>query len=305
MHAHAIDAEVSIAQDANAILPSALPRNWVYAYGQIRAYFPSLSVEREFYQALLAEKKSPDREFDIHDQAGLLELNQAGNLSSSLSEVLKNPRNASIAREMCWTLQTTSGTDLFLIEPADETQLLELAQALLPENHALAGWESTATAPAGCKAWNLPRVQYSHLFVPYVQSLLKPPTASSRAGAGVVVVTVGSQPAGDDPPQAVVQEVLQLADNAGRGEASRAINYLLLNSASLYSLVAQLYRAQYMLAGVRTAPFEQGLRAGCTQVVFDFASAADNTRQAWFYVVDTAGVYPFVAVEARRFIARN
>lgn len=302
------DAVLDPAQRTDRVHPAhGVPGAFIYAYGTIQAYFPSLSVEREFYQALVALHISHDKAFDIHDEAALIALNQAPDLRRFLYEVFSKPDNASIAREMCWTIQSPSGSELFLIDPQNAAHLGTLIAALKPEAYlprnrrVFIGQESEAHSNPLCAAWALPSSQLLHLFEAPVNSL----SAPSRGG-NVLVVHVpshsGGEVSGSDALQQLVQSILQLADNSGTGDRNRTLNYVLLNQAVLFTKAWELAQSSGMsLTGARVEQLNYGGNPGRTRVIFDFSNT-NGGAQSWYYIVDGASAFPYLVTDLQPFI---
>lgn len=252
----------------------------VYAFGTVRALFPSLSIEKEFLQALPETTPQP---FDIRDESALLRLNRSIGLAGLLYPVLANPANAHIAREMVWIFSDVEGTDRFELEAPSESELAWFIQALQPvstgpQQLVLVGRrsrDSTQPAPS-LESARRARVRVTQLSIPGV--LQVPGAAELFAMASGVTA------------------------NPSDGREWRALNYAVLNSATLYAQMRQLAAANPALELACITP---DLSAGpdphlrC-RVVYTFQSAA-GARSRWYSMVDVAGEFPYLVFEWRKF----
>lgn len=267
----------------------------VYAWGTVRARFPSLSVEKEFYQAM----GDGDATFDIDDETGLINLNLDPALNKSLYPVLSKPENVYLAREMCWILQSPAGTDAFLVLPAEDHQLTALIDAIQPDSggnavsYALIGRTEAGGNPI-CGLVGMSGVNLANLFTP------------PAADPSKLVPSADS-----DNLDAMVAEVLTLAGNSGQGAENRALNYVVLNYAELYQTFYDLrYTAQvanpdgYSMVAAATRPRPSRDGRVLVDVVFEFQGQDSGAVKSWFCSVDVTTDFPFIAIELQRCLRR-
>ncbi len=280
----------------------------VYAYGTIEAYFPSLTVEKEFYQAIdLNTLSQGDKDaFSVGDTVDLWRINQLAQSSTTLFQVLSHLDNRPIAREMCWSLRGLDEQRRWSIYPRDDKELGHLIAALqigsegAKQAQVLVGQaESIAigSSPPPCGG-DLPVATITHLFGRSQDNIVE----DLKKQAKCANVT-------PDNLSSLVGDMLALAKNAGAGAAKRAVNFVVLNDLDLYCLCYGLvYDAkppnpngfQIIEALTLSKPIADGREL--VDVVLAFQGTDTGTVQRWARSVDVTGVFPFVAGEWARFL---
>jgi hypothetical protein len=112
--------------------------------------------------------------------------------------------------------------------------------------------------------------------------------------------------------QLIVEQLQSLLANCGLSDDERALNFLLLTRPEPYTLsFSQLWNsasdgpnpAGYQLIGVRTEAARCATRPQ-VKVIFDFSGINTGAPLSWYFVVDTAGEFPFLPAppEARRYL---
>ncbi len=285
-----------------AIRPSHQAGSYLYAVGRLGVKFPSLSVEKEFFQA--HDPQTVDKLFDVDDEVGLLRLNVKLEdpgaklyraLYGALFEVLE--KNVYIARDMCWILRTLNGMELFVIEPPSEEQLEVLIAALEPgsADHvplwAFIGQELPASANPFCDRLGLPAALMSTLFIP--------PADSAITGA-------------DPSHLALVQAILGLTENAGNTASDRALNWLLANDLEVYKQSYDLAHGtgdqpaqRFDLVDVRTRTVLGGGHREQVDVIFEYQGASSGVTRRLATGVDVTGEFPYQESVLEPFIGRR
>jgi hypothetical protein len=303
--------------------------------GRVRAQFPSLSVEREFFQSLnapsgpagvsaqrpqpgldtgrAAPAGSPTKPFDIHSDNELAQLNARDRFNGLIYQQLSQPGMRYIAREMCWTLIGQDGGPLANLLPTSNRQLGTLINALTPDP------DSPEGAAAPCMVYGRwVRSPANGLCQQADRSLAIDrllPTRASRLLQGLIQ---GLSPDATAAMQLIFEQLQSLGANCGHSDEERALNYLLQTQADPYLLsFRQLWNtksdgpnpAGYQLVGVRT------LLPRCTgrtlvRVILDFSGINTGAPESWYYSVDTGGEFPFVtgdggASKAKRYLNAN
>lgn len=268
----------------------------VYAWGTVRARFPSLSVEKEFYQAM----GNGDASFNIDDETGLINLNLDPTLNKALYPVLSKPENVYLAREMCWILQSPAGTDAFLIQPSEDHQLPGLITSIQPgangdpTHYALVGRVDGGGNPM-CGVVGLSAVSLITLFTPPVAT---PAKMVPTADAGNL--------------STMVAEVLTLAGNPGESAEDRALNYVVLNYAPLYQKFYEVRFTKqvanpdgFSMTAVETRPRSSRDGRLLVDVIFEFQGQDSGAIKSWYCSVDVSTDFPFVAIELQRNLRRG
>jgi hypothetical protein len=129
------------------------PQRYVYGMGTVTPRFPNRSLEKAFLELI------PDKVSDIEPTD-----------RERLYQVLKEPQNHYIAREMCWVF-TVESVDTFLIEPRSDTELAGLIDALqapvripLVDVDVVIGVRGPMARPSQCQGLQLPQVRMAHFY---------------------------------------------------------------------------------------------------------------------------------------------
>jgi hypothetical protein len=271
----------------------------VYAWGTLEATFPSLSIEKEFLQAI---DPADAAGFDPSDTLDLWRLNEMVRSSPTLYKVLSRPGNLYIAREMCWHLIGPDGGRLWAIRPRNDKEVARLVTALEPDQNAvkqpqvLLGRRSPTPASPQCNG--APAVTFNRLYRRTATDL-----ASELMAAYPPLAQTPAQ------VQPLVADLLAMAPGVGESDEARALNYLLLN-------VLELYYQTYQLLYTRSAPNSNGYeliameslpRQGSggreqMDLVLVFQSNDTGTLSRWYYRVDVAGDFPYLVQGWRRYV---
>lgn len=271
----------------------------VYAWGTVEAGFPSLSIEKEFFQAIAPADTAG---FDPSDTLDLWRLNEMVRSSPTLYKVLSRPANLYIAREMCWSLTGPDAGRLWAIRPRDDKEVARLVAAMEPDQNAvkqpqvLLGRRSPTPGNPLCNG--APAITFNQLY-------------SRTAGnlANELMAAYPSLAQSTAQVQPLVADLLAQAPGTGGDGEARALNYLLLNELDLYYQTYQLLysRSAPNSNGYELMALEPLLRQssdGRKQVdaVLVFQSNDSGNLSRWYYRVDVAGDFPYLVQGWRRYV---
>jgi len=288
------------------INPAAGEQQYIYTVGRPQASFPSLSVEKEFFQAIpVADVGSSGKEFDISDEVSLKQLNLDENLQANLYGVLSRPENFYIAREMCWHLVNTEGNESYTIIPTSNKRLNDLVTAIKPADnnqpgqYIAIGHFKSGVVNSDCLDGGARVIMLDHLL----------PVSS----AGIVAaVTKLDSSINNGNLQPMVDEILSLNGNEGITEHDRALNYVLYNNYVIYQKAYQhMYDTNskgpnpsgYQLVNVRSQWVGSSNRK-VVRVIFEFAGIDSGATQSWYSTVDVTGEFPFLLTDYARYLQR-
>jgi len=294
-------------QASGTLEPSATDQQYVTVIGSVSAHFPSLSVEKEFVQAISDIGTSADQVsvFDVTDEIGLEKVNSLPNLNALLYQCLSQPSYFYIAREMVWTFRGYNGQELFTLLPPTNHRLTQLINALKPldsgEPARLQLSGQIQTLPNSLlNAFDLPIVTVSHLKV----------CSSDQIAKQVQSALSGTQA---DRLNDLIQEILSLSQNDGLSDSDRGVNYVLYNNLELYIHSYQfLYGSEdngpnpsgYQLVCVRTEP-QRYRQSRVVKVIFDYQGINSGATQSWFSTVDVTAQYPYLLKSFSRYLLRR
>ena len=215
--------------------------SWVYALGNIEARFPSVSVEREFAQAIGREKTS-----------GLTD-------RQTLHTVLSKPENRYLVRQCCFVM-TVEGLETYILMPRDPADLVLLVEAVRPnpspmDLDVVIGMKGPIAPPQMCNGLMVPIVVFDQIYSfdrdALIKAIPKPEKTSAKEFA----------PAAEE----LFDRIMQLTDNAGATDDHRALNYLAVRYQAIYAKAAEVLRAElFALRGGRPgiSPERRAQRAG-------------------------------------------
>ncbi len=286
-----------------SIKPASMGRsNFIYAYGSIRANFPSLSVEKEFYQSL-GDEPGESSETSAPDQLEeLTYMNLHLTSQSILYSVLNKPENSYISREMCWVFQNVQGVDCCIVDWHSDEQLQELINALASTDDQplsrlkLIGRkqdDSDAANPM-CKIYQIPAVSLTSIS-PLSETFL----------SGIKKLTSSR---GKTKVEPILSESMFFLENSSCSDQDRAINYILLNSCDYYNNTFDLLHNGkapnvdgFQLQNIRTMHLSGESPNSRIRVIFDFEGLNTLSRKSFFVTVDVSDEFPYLTTEWERF----
>lgn len=253
------------------------PTGYVFVVGNIIPRFPSQSLEEEYmyaYQEFKAE----------------------GPPSALYYQVFSQGQNLYIARQMCWVLQI-DGVDTYIVVPRTDVELYQLIAALNPVDLGQVRFDVIV----GVRGGLAPAAMCNGLQLPLVSSNLSYHFTFNQFVAHVEVSLPGIPP---DVVSSMLNQMLQVADNAGETDAHRAINYLTVRSKDIYYMAWQMQQPNplppyppgvYFMKSVSAKPAAvQGNRV-IVDIIFEYLSRDSYDVVYWYIKVDVTGMYPFLA----------
>jgi hypothetical protein len=238
---------------------------YAYAIGRISARFPSIDIEKELYQVVRGT-----------DTAKLTD-------SQVLYQVLSQPDNAYLAREMCWVF-SVRGVETFTIIPRSGLELTDLVNALnlAPSEGAtnvVIGTRSLPLPASACGGLSLPSVVASKIYSFNLDEFVKElPLNEQQVAAG----------------KELLARITHLIDNVGDMDEHRAINYLALRYLAMYSLVVDNFNRDFSLQGVQVRPSATRSNRKLVDVTLKFTSRKTDVRESYGLRVDVTGMFPFL-----------
>jgi len=275
---HAMDVEAAHLETCAACgTPSAAafpqPVSYVYALGSIEARFPNLGLEKEFAQVAAQA-----------DTSGLTD-------RELLRELLSQPANRYIARQLCWVL-TIEGLDTYILLPRDPADLDLLVEALRPTPSSgdldiVIGLRGPIATPEMCNGLVVPIVIFSQVYSFDVESLLE------------------SLPRPDEIPaaefkraaQELFARIAQLTDNAGSADEHRALNYLTVRYPAVYAKAAEQLARDFALTGVDVRPSPLSSTRKVADVVLAFTNRTTDFTEKFLVRVDVTEEFPFLVTK--------
>jgi PatG C-terminal len=257
--------------------PQATPTpSFVYALGQIEPRFPSLSIEKEFAQAI----GSP----------GSAGLTDRQTMKSAISE----RQNRYLARNLCW-LFMIEGLETYILVPRDPVDLELLIDAYRDEPRrddldVVIGVRGQIAPPEMCNGLALPLVAFDQVYSfdrdSLIEAIPKPDSVATkdlrkfRSAAG-----------------GLFDELLQVADNAGAIDEHRALNYLTVRYPRIYAVATEQFERNFSFTGVEVIPSRLSGVRSILDVVFSYRHRETDVVEKQFVRVDVTEEFPFLVTK--------
>jgi PatG C-terminal len=247
---------------------------FVYALGQIEARFPSLSVEKEFAQAI-----------GDADYAGLTD-------RQTMKRAISERSNRYLARSVCWVF-VIEGLETYILVPRDPGDVELLIDAYREEASGddldvVIGTRGPLAPPTMCNGLVLPIVTFDQVYsfdrytlieaIPTPDGIKDDDVERFRSAAGELF-----------------DQLLQVADNAGAIDEHRALNYLAVRYPRIYTVTKERIDENFSLAGIEVVPSPlTGVRS-IVDVVFSYRNRGTDVVEKQFVRVDVTEEFPFLA----------
>jgi len=256
-----------------AIMEGSIPTaSYVYALGQIEARFPRPSVEKEMAQAT-----------GRAETAGRTD-------QQALHQVLSQPENRYLARQMCWVL-TIQGLETYILTPRDPTDLGLLIAALnpqpLPPISTVIGVRGPIAPPDYCNGLMVPIVVFDQLY-----------TFSRDALVGAIPRP--EQIAAEEFSSAsreLFDRIMLMTDNAGATDEHRALNYLAVRYPAIYAKAAESFAQSASLSAVDVQPSALSGTRRIVDVIFSYTNRNTDYTEKSFVRCDMTEEFPFLVTK--------
>jgi hypothetical protein len=246
---------------------------FIYGIGQIKGLFPSLEVEKEFAQAV--------------GRAGTASLTD----QQTLYTVLSKPENRYLIRQLCWVF-LINGMETYLLQPRDPADFGLLVEAINPDQgtgdmDVVIGILGPIAPAEMCNGLMIPIVIFDQIYsftrdafmaaVPRPDSIKKNQDAQFRAAV-----------------REVFDRILQIADNTGATEKTRATDYLAVRYSAIYTQAALCFLENMSLTGIQVNRSSISNTRVIMEVIFSYTNRQTNVMSMYCASVDVTGEFPFL-----------
>jgi hypothetical protein len=252
---------------------SQVTENYVYAVGVLKPVFPNKGLQEAFYSAARTLKVSE------HDYYSVLSyIDPANHFRPYLY----------IAEQIEWVL-TIHDIDSYILLPRAKAELLCFIDGLKPAENSLLTVQSTAIGVlvdgVTSQALSLPKVICNHLFSQTLDSLHE----ALKSETGVTT--------------SVIQDVLkglEYQPNNGRGNFSRAKNYLAYRYPEIYLTthalknVSNANEVGFFLNDVKASYSDLASPHVIVDLIFNYKSKSSKREKYYHCSVDVTHQFPFV-----------
>src|SRR5271157_1335459 len=252
---------------------SAAIGQYVYAVGQVEARFPTLSVEKEFAQAV-----------GRAETAGLAD-------RAALQKVLSQHENRYLVRELCWVL-TNRGLDTYVLFPSDRADSHLLVESLRPAAKpdaldVVIGVRGPIAPPEMCGGLTIPTLIFDQIYSFDRDALLKAiPRPEGIKSADFAQAADG-----------LLDRIMQVADNTGATSEHRALNYLAVRYPAIYANAADASARNATLTRVETTGSRLSGVRNVVDVIFSYTNRNTDVVEKYFVRVDVTEKYPFLVTK--------
>jgi len=252
----------------------------VYVIGRIEPRFPRPSVEKEFAQAI-----------GRAETAGLTD-------RQALQSVLAQRQNRYIARQLCWVM-TIEGIENYVIVPRDLVDLELLIDALRPtptpmDLDVVIGTRGPIVPPETCNGLMVPLVIFDQVYSfdreELTQSIPRPHNTSAEEFAPIAAE--------------LFDRIMQIADNTGASDESRALNYLAVRYHAIYAKAAEAFARNASLNAVNVYASRLSIGRKIVDVVFSYVDRKSDVVEKFFVRVDVHEEFPFLVTKLSPYFDR-
>lgn len=258
----------------------------VYAAGKVVARFPSLAIEKEYYQVIKRE--------------------EAGKLIEphELYTILSKRENRYLARKMCWVLTIggpDAGIDTYILQPRDPGDFELLVEAIKPPEHPtdefklidlVIGMRGPIASPEMCNGLMVPIVAFDQMYSFSVDDIIEEVKKKVKQPETMLEKDL------EDVIWKLLKRIIKMADNAGATNEHRALNYLAVRYSAIYKKAVELFAKGYFLTQLEVLPSRlTGVRK-IVDVVFSYTQKSETDFiEKYFVRVDVTEEFPFLVTK--------
>ena len=259
---------------------AAAPPSYVYAIGRIEARFPSLGVEKEFFQVR-----------GRTDTKGMTD-------QQSIHAVATKREHRYLVRQLCWVL-TIQGLDTYLLMPRDPADIDILLDAIRPipepsDLDVVIGLRGPIASPEMCNGLMVPIVAFSQIYSFNREALITALPKPDKATAAQFAATA----------KHLFDRVIQLADNAGATDEHRALNYLVMRYETIYARAVDQHAGNCSLTSVDVQPSRMSGTRKILDVIFSYTNRNNDFTEKAFVRVDVTEEFPFLVTRLAEYYDR-
>jgi hypothetical protein len=257
----------------NTISSEVSEPTYIYAIGRIEPKFPSISIEKEFAQAVSRgeAKGLTDRE--------------------TMHSIFSKRENRYLARKICWTM-TIEGLETYILKPRDPgdlDMLLEAVRSEISRNDldVVIGIKGPMAPPQLCNGLQVPIAFFDQVYSFDIGSLIKSVPRPEKTTAKEF----------EPVAMELFERIMQIADNAGATAEYRAMNYLAVRYPAIYVTVAQEFDRNCSLTCIDVLPSRLSGVRKIVDVVFTFTNRSTDVVEKFFTRVDVTEEFPFLVTK--------
>jgi hypothetical protein len=257
-----------------------MPTSFVYALGRVEARFPSMSVEKEFAQAI-----------GRAETAGQTD-------QQAFFTALSKRENRYLARQLCFVM-TIQGLETYLLQPRDPSDYDRLVEAIRPQPSPMdvdvvVGMRGRIAPSDLCNGLTLPIVAFDQIYSFDRESLIKAIPKPDK------LTPKQFAPAAEE----LFSRIMQMTDNAGATDEHRALNYLAMRYPAVYTIAADRFAKDYTLTGVESRPSPLSSTRTIVEVIFSYTNRNTDFIEKFWVRVDVSEEFPFLVTKLAPYFDR-
>jgi hypothetical protein len=254
--------------------------SYVYVLGRVEPMFPSLSVEKEFAQAVRGG-----------ETVGLTD-------REALRSTLSARPNRYLARQLCWVLKA-AGVETYLLQPRDPLDFDLLTEAIRPgpspmDIDVVIGLRGPIAPPEMCNGLMLPIVVFDQIYSFDRNDLIRSIPAPQKS----------EQKAFETASTYLFDTILQMTDNAGATDEDRALNYLAVRYDAIYARSYEAFANNFSLGAVEARPSPLSSSRNVMDVVFSYTHRTTDFTEKFIVRVDVTEEFPFLVTKLSPYFDR-
>jgi PatG C-terminal len=255
--------------------------SYVYAIGKVVYRFPTRSIELELAQAT-GRRPEEDTRGRTREEA--------------IYKVLTDPANRYIARQICYILNIEN-LETYILVPTDPLDIDRLVQTLRPapgvgDIDVIIGSRGPVAPTEMCNGLMIPIVMVDQIYTFDRDTLMKAIPRSKGINEDQFRKTT----------DALFNNIIQIADNAGARDEHRAINYLAVRYDEIYHRTQLMQDENYSFIAIDVRPSDLSGTRKIVDVIFSYENRANRAIQKWFVRVDVTEEFPFLVSPMRLYI---
>ncbi|HEX6294634.1 MAG TPA: hypothetical protein VFZ46_05715 [Nitrososphaeraceae archaeon] len=248
-----------------------IQKNFVYAIGKIKPKFPSIGIEKEYFQVVGRTDTAGQTDYEV------------------MKTALSKKENQYLLRQMCWVL-SIGGIDTYILKPSNSIDFNLLAESLTsPRNtyvDVVIGTRGPIAPPTMCDGLMVPIVDFEQIYSLDVATLMKTlPKPADKAKEGK-----------DDSAKSkeLLHRIMQMADNVGATDEHRSINYLAVRYPAYYEKTTEMHDKDFSLFAIEVKTSRLSGSRKILDCIFTYTNRKTGINEKWFCRVDSTELFPFL-----------
>jgi cyclic patellamide precursor peptide PatG len=255
-------------------------RTYVYAIGKVLYRFPNRSIESELAQAIAL--RSEDTKGQTHGEV--------------IYKAFTDPANRYIARQICYVFNIET-VETYILVPADPMDIDRMVHALRPAPNVgdvdvIIGRRGPVAPFEMCNGLMIPIVTVDQIYSFDRDRLLKAIPRKKGTDEDQFRKTV----------DALFNNIIQIADNAGATDEHTAINYLAVRYHEIYHRTQLMQDENYSFTAIHIRHSGLSNTRKIVDVIFSYENRTNRAVQKWFVRVDVTEEFPFLVSAMQQYI---